>query len=94
MPNTTDITLLQELQGNWSFPTAISFGVGTIAQLPATCADEGINKPLLVTDAGLAKLDFVTELMETIKQSGLETTVFCDVKSNPSGSSVETGVQG
>ena len=93
MPNTTDITLLQELQGNWSFPTAISFGVGTIAQLPATCADEGINKPLLVTDAGLAKLDFVTELMETIKQSGLETKLFCDVKSNPTGSNVETGVK-
>jgi len=97
MTNTTiNSTLpqqLQALQGNWSFPTAISFGVGTIRQLPAACREEGINKPLLVTDAGLARLDFVTELIDNNQQAGLETSLFCDVKPNPTGGNVEAGVQ-
>lgn len=93
MSSTTDTAPLQALQGDWSFPTAITFGVGTIRQLPAACREEGINKLLLVTDAGLAKLEFVTELIDTNKQADLKTSLFCDVKSNPTGSNVEAGVK-
>jgi len=93
MPNTTITPELKTLQGNWSFPTAITFGVGTVHQLPAACREQGINKPLLVTDAGLARLDFVSELIETNRQAGLNTRLFCDVKPNPTGSNVEAGVQ-
>jgi len=93
MSNTTDTTPLQQLQGNWSFPTAVSFGVGTIRQLPAACVEEGIKQPLLVTDAGLAKLEFVTELIDANQQADLNTRLFCEVKSNPTGSNVEAGVQ-
>lgn len=84
---------LQQLQGNWSFPTGVTFGVGSIRQLADACREEGINKPLLVTDAGLVKLDFVTEMIETSHQAGLETRPFSDVKSNPTGSNVDAGVQ-
>ncbi len=93
MPNATNNSTLQQLQGNWSFPTAVSFGVGTIGQLPAACREEGINKPLLITDAGLAKLDFVTELIDANERAGLSTGLFCNVKPNPTGSNVEEGVQ-
>ncbi len=93
MPDTTINPTLQQLQGNWSFPTAVTFGVGTIRRLPDACREEGINRPLLVTDAGLAKLEFVTELIETSRQAGLETSLFCDVKPNPTGSNVEAGVE-
>jgi hypothetical protein len=41
---------------NWSYPTAIRFGAGRIAELPEACVIAGIGKPLLVTDRGLADL--------------------------------------
>ena len=93
MPDTNYNSTLQQLQGNWSFPTAVSFGVGSIRQLPAACREEGINKPLLVTDAGLAKLDFVSELIDANEQAALSTGIFSDVKPNPDGCNVEAGVQ-
>jgi alcohol dehydrogenase class IV len=93
MTNESINSTLQQLQGNWSYPTAITFGVGSVRQLPAACREEGINTPLLVTDAGLARLDFVTELIETNRQAGLNTSLFCDVKPNPTGSNVEAGLQ-
>jgi hypothetical protein len=34
---------------NWSYPTAIRFGAGRIAELPEACVIAGIGKPLLVT---------------------------------------------
>ena len=93
MPDASNNSTLQQLQGNWSFPTAVTFGVGSIRQLPAACREEGINKPLLVTDAGLVKLDFVSELIDANGQAALSTGLFSDVKPNPSGSNVEAGVQ-
>jgi alcohol dehydrogenase class IV len=93
MPDTSNNSTLQQLQGSWSFPTAVSFGVGSIRQLPDACREEGINKPLLVTDAGLAKLDFVSELIAANEQAALSTGLFSDVKPNPDGSNVEAGVQ-
>ena len=41
---------------NWSYPTAIRFGAGRIKELADACRAAGIARPLLVTDAGLAKL--------------------------------------
>jgi alcohol dehydrogenase class IV len=93
MTNESINSTLQRLQGPWSYPPAITFGVGTVRQLPSACREEGINRPLLVTDAGLARLEFVTDLIETSRQAGLNTSLFCDVKPNPTGSNVEAGVQ-
>ena len=39
----------------FSFPTTILFGAGAIAELPAELAKRGVLRPLLVTDAGLAR---------------------------------------
>jgi alcohol dehydrogenase class IV len=88
----TDATL-EQLHGNWSFPTAVTFGAGTIRQLPAACIEEGINRPLVVTDAALAKLDFVTRLIDVNQQAGVKTGLYSAVKPNPTGSNVEQGVQ-
>jgi alcohol dehydrogenase class IV len=41
---------------NWSYPTAVRFGTGRIKELAEACQAAGIARPLLVTDAGLAKL--------------------------------------
>jgi len=41
---------------NWSYPTAVRFGPGRIKEIPEACRAAGIDRPLLVTDAGLAPL--------------------------------------
>ena len=51
------------LNTNWSFPTAVRFGAGRISELPEICRAAAINRPLLVTDAGLAKLDVTARTM-------------------------------
>ena len=38
---------------NWSYPTAIKFGVGRIAELADHAKSVGLTKPLLVTDKAL-----------------------------------------
>ena len=50
-----------KLVGNWSYPTAIRFGAGRIAEIADACATAKIQKPLLVTDRGLASFDITNE---------------------------------
>ena len=42
------------LRANWSYPTAIKFGAGRIAELAEQCKAVGMTRPLLVTDKALA----------------------------------------
>ena len=44
------------LRANWSYPTAIKFGAGRIAELAEQCKAVGMTRPLLVTDKALATL--------------------------------------
>ena len=46
---------------NWSYPTAIKFGVGRIAELADHCKAAGVKKPLFVTDKALAGLPITGE---------------------------------
>jgi alcohol dehydrogenase class IV len=47
------------LNANWSYPTAVRFGPGRIAELAAACRAAGIARPLLVTDRGLSGLPMI-----------------------------------
>jgi alcohol dehydrogenase len=77
---------------NWSYPTAVRFGTGRIKELAEACRAAGITRPLLVTDAGVAKLPMTAAAMDLLKQSGLPVAVFSDVQSNPVESNVEAGI--
>jgi alcohol dehydrogenase class IV len=81
------------LSGNWNYPTAIKFGPGRIKELPEVCRAAGIKRPLLVTDAGLAKLPMVAEAVATTAAAGMPTAVFSDVKPNPVERNVAEGVR-
>jgi len=83
---------LSAFNANWNYPTPTRFGVGRIKELPDACGELGITKPLLVTDAGLAKLPIVEQTVAVNQAAGLETTVFSDVKANPVGENVDAGV--
>jgi len=77
---------------NWSYPTAVRFGAGRIKELAEACRAAGISRPLLVTDAGLAKLPITAQAMDLLKSAGLPVALFADVQSNPVESNVESGV--
>jgi alcohol dehydrogenase class IV len=72
---------------NWNYPTAIRFGAGRIAELPEACRTLGIERPLLVTDPGLAGMAMVKE---AVAASGAD--LFSDIHSNPVGADVEAGL--
>ncbi len=80
------------MRGNWNYPTAIRFGAGRIAELAEACTSLGMSRPLLVTDAGLARLPIVSEAVAANNAAGLPTGLFSEVRGNPVGANVEAGV--
>jgi alcohol dehydrogenase class IV len=80
------------LTGAWNFPTRVLTGVGRIRDLPGACRANGIGKPLLVTDKGLAGSHIVAGVVNRLREAGLQTDVFGDVKSNPTEANLSAGV--
>jgi alcohol dehydrogenase len=68
---------------NFNFPTSIKFGAGRIRELADHCKDNGINRPLFVTDKGLASMPMVAEIMGSLKAAGLKAEMFSNVRPNP-----------
>ncbi|WP_430463343.1 iron-containing alcohol dehydrogenase [Tabrizicola sp.] len=77
---------------NWSYPTAIKFGVGRIAELAEHCAAAGVKKPLFVTDKALASLPITAEAVAILKNAGLGTAVFSEVDPNPNEKNMADGI--
>ena len=77
---------------NWSYPTAIKFGVGRIAELAEHCAAAGIKKPLLVTDKALASLPITANAVAVLQAAGLGSAVFAQVDPNPNETNMADGI--
>lgn len=80
------------LRANWSYPTAIKFGAGRIAELADHCKGAGITKPLFVTDKGLAPLPITAQALDVLEQAGLGRAVFSGVDPNPTEQNMEAGL--
>ena len=78
---------------NWSYPTAIRFGAGRIAEIAEACAAAGISKPLLVTDRGLASLPITETTLGHLEAAGLGRAVFSDVDPNPTEENLAAGIE-
>lgn len=87
--NSTDA---MSFSANWNYPTQMRFGAGRIAELPEACRLLGIERPLVVTDHGLAGTEMLLDAVDVCKQQGLGVGVFSDVKSNPIEQNVTDGV--
>jgi hypothetical protein len=81
-----------ELKGNWNYPTSIRFGAGRIRELPDVCRTLGMQRPLLVTDSGLAQLPMVTDAVHNCVEAGLHCAVYSNVQGNPVADNVMYGV--
>lgn len=77
---------------NWSYPTAIKFGVGRIAELAEHAAAAGLKKPLLVTDKALAYLPITSEALDVLDKAGLGRAMFSDVDPNPNEKNMADGI--
>ena len=84
---------LENLNGNWNYPTSIRFGVGKISELASACKELGMKNPLLITDPGIAKLPMVGEAVDICKNADLGCGVFSDIQANPVGQNVMDGVE-
>ncbi len=82
------------LKGNWNYPTLIRFGAGRIRELPDACRLLGMQRPLIVTDPGLAKLPMIANAVAILKEAGLGAAVFSDIQANPVEANVTNGVDG
>ncbi len=81
------------LMGNWNFPTPMRFGVGRISELADACKSQGMSRPLLVTDPGLAALPMVADAIKANEAAELPTGLFSDVQPNPVSQNVEDGIR-
>jgi alcohol dehydrogenase class IV len=79
---------MTSIRGTWNYPTTVWAGPGRLDEVAAACTRSGIERPLIVTDAGLAHHAM------TARARGLlgEAAVFSDVAGNPSAAHVEAGL--
>lgn len=75
----------------FSFPTAIRFGPGARREVAAHLQSQGLKRPLVVTDRGLAELPVLAEFRSLLE--GLQPAVYAGVAGNPTASQVTDGAQ-
>ncbi|AMY67835.1 iron-containing alcohol dehydrogenase [Frigidibacter mobilis] len=79
-------------KANWSYPTAVKFGAGRIAELAEQCKAAGLTRPLLVTDKALASLPITAQALDILDAAGLGRAVFADVDPNPNEHNMAAGI--
>ncbi len=65
----------------FSFPTTIHFGAGARKLVAAHLVAQGVKRPLLVTDRGIAGLPLLKLFVQDLP--GLDVGVFSDISGNP-----------
>ena len=76
---------------NWNYPTTMWVGENRIKDIALACKDLKINKPLLVTDNGLAQSDIVKNTLSILKDNGIDAALYSNVVGNPTGTNVTEG---
>jgi alcohol dehydrogenase class IV len=74
---------------NFSFPTAIRFGPGARKEVQRHLQEQGLQRPLIVTDRALAALPVLSEFQWHLRE--LDAIVFSGVAGNPTASQVMAG---
>src|SRR5512137_2904847 len=73
----------------FSFPTTIHFGAGARKLVAAHLAEQGIRRPLVVTDRGVAALPLLPAFVAEL--TGLDAAVYSEIWGNPVSSQVANG---
>lgn len=75
----------------FNFPTKIRFGAGVVNELATHLKENGLTKPLVVTDPVIRQLDFFKKIVADLQAQGLGVEVFSDMHKNPVKSDVIKG---
>ena len=76
----------------FSFPTTIHFGAGSRGMVGDHLRERAIQRPLIVTDAGLARLPLFEEFRAGLG-AGIAAATFAGVSGNPTAAQVMEGAQ-
>jgi hypothetical protein len=74
----------------FAFPTAIMFGAGARRLVGEHLAAQGLERPLIVTDRGIAPLPMLARFLAELRQ--LDVAVYSDIWGNPVRKQVTDGV--
>src|SRR3954464_13849292 len=74
---------------SFAFPTAIQFGPGARKEVARHLLEQGLKRPLIVTDKALGALPVLAEFKGHLQ--GLDVAVFSGVFGNPTASQVMAG---
>jgi alcohol dehydrogenase class IV len=83
---------MTNLVSKWNYPTTVRFGAGRIRELPEVLSAAGIEKPLFVTDPGLAKLPVVASTLKLLDDAKVPYGTFSDIKPNPVEANLKAGI--
>ena len=73
----------------FAFPTTIHFGAGARKLVAGHLKEQGLKRPLIVTDTGLAALPILHDFAEGLE--GLDVKVYAGVHGNPVKKQVDDG---
>lgn len=76
---------------NFAFPTPITFGPGARKEVGPHLLEQGLRRPLIVTDRALAALPVLAEFQTHL--AGLDVAVYSGVSGNPTASQVMAGAE-
>ncbi len=76
----------------FNFPTIIRFGDSSVRELNPCLKQNGLSRPLIVTDPVIAGLDFFKSILQELQQGGFSVYVFSNIHKNPVKSDVYRGI--
>ena len=79
-------------QVNWNYPANIRLGANRVEELAPICAELGLTAPLLVTDPGLCRFDFIKAILAALEKAEPGVRLFYDIKPNPTRQNILSGI--
>ncbi|MEQ1540929.1 MAG: iron-containing alcohol dehydrogenase [Novosphingobium sp.] len=72
-------------------PRTIRIGGGVLAELPAVLAQNGLSRPLIVTDGWIESSGLLARVQDLLAKAGIAARAFTGVVPDPTVASVEAG---
>ncbi|MFO7718564.1 MAG: iron-containing alcohol dehydrogenase [Desulfohalobium sp.] len=83
---------VQEMVYGFFIPSVTLIGIGAHKEIPERIKALGGSKPLLVTDKGLTKAGITQQIVDLLKENGMEGVVYDETIPNPTDKNVHDGV--
>ena len=74
-------------------PVQVVFGKPVATALPEVLAGMGVERVVVLSDAGLAEIGLTGQVADLVRAGGWQVTTFSQVQSNPTVGDVEAALQ-